>query len=259
MERMLVVVFDDEKKAYEGSRALTQLDSEDSISVHAAAVVKKNADGIVSVMQASDDLPMRTVGGTAIGALIGMLGGPIGMGAGAVAGAITGGIVDFQRSGVNVDFLNDASAKLAPGKWAVVADVSEEWVTPVDTKMEGLGGTVFRSSRENVEGEQHAQEVASLRADIAQLKAEQARSTAGQKAKLQAKIDTLHEKLQEKLEQAQKRSEQHDKETEAKISALKEKAAKAKGNTKAIIKARIVDIRKESKKFSEKLRADKGS
>ena len=130
MERMLVVVFDNESKAYEGSKALTQLDSEGSISAHAKAVIKKNADGTVSVMQTGDDLPIRTMGGTAVGALIGLLGGPIGLGASAAAGAVTGAIMDFHRSGVNVDFLNEASAKLTPGKWAIVSDISEEWVTP---------------------------------------------------------------------------------------------------------------------------------
>src|SRR5271157_2453260 len=159
MERMLVVVFDDESKAYEGSRALTQLDLEGSISAHAAAVVKKNAEGTVSVVQTGDDMPLRTLGGTALGALIGLLGGPIGPGIGALAGAVTGGIMDFHRSGVNVDFRKEASDKLTPGKWAVVADISDEWLTPVDTTMEKLGGTVFRSSRENEENEQHVREV----------------------------------------------------------------------------------------------------
>ena len=45
MERMLVVVFDDEKRAYEGSRALNQLDGDGSIAIHAASVIEKKADG----------------------------------------------------------------------------------------------------------------------------------------------------------------------------------------------------------------------
>ena len=52
MEKMLVVVFDNETKAYEGSHALKQLDGEGSITVHAESVIKKGADGTVSVKQA---------------------------------------------------------------------------------------------------------------------------------------------------------------------------------------------------------------
>ena len=89
MEKMLVVVFENEKKAFEGTRALADLDLEGSIAVHAEAVIQKNQDGTVSMKQGEDDFPVRTVGGTAIGSLIGLLGGPVGFGIGAAIGATT--------------------------------------------------------------------------------------------------------------------------------------------------------------------------
>ena len=49
MDRMLVVVFDNEVKAYEGQRALVQLDGEGSISVYASVVLTKHADGTATV------------------------------------------------------------------------------------------------------------------------------------------------------------------------------------------------------------------
>ena len=61
--------------------------------------------------------------------------------------------------------------------------------------MEALGGTVFRANRENFEDEYLAREVAAIRSQIAQLKAERAKARADQKAKLQAKIDKLEEKV----------------------------------------------------------------
>jgi uncharacterized membrane protein len=251
MERMLVVVFENELKAYDGSRALKELDSEGSISVHAGAVIKKNDDGTATIKQAGDDFPIRTIGGTAVGSLIGLLGGPIGVAVGAVGGTLTGAVWDMYHAGVNEDFLNEVSAKLTPGKWAIVADVSEEWITPVDTRMEALGGTVFRVIRENVEDDQYARDVAGIKADIAQLKAEHAKSRADRKAKLQAKIDNLNTKLQNKLAQAKQKSEQRQKEAKAKVDALEKKAAKAKSDEKAAIEARIADIKARSKKASE--------
>ena len=124
------------------------------------------------------------------------------MAIGAVGGTFVGSVWDMSRAGVNADFLDDVSAKLTPGKWAVVSDVSEEWITPVDTRMEAIGGTVFRSARENVEHERYAKDVAAIKADIAQLKAEQAKSRTEHKAKLQTKIDNLNNKLNAKLEKA---------------------------------------------------------
>src|SRR6516162_2460047 len=134
MERMLVVVLDDDSKAYEASRALNQLDAEGSITVHAESVITKNQDGTVTMEQADGDFPVRTVGGTAIGSLVGLLGGPVGLGVGAAAGAIAGSLSDLITAGVDSSFLDDISDVLTPGKHAVVADISEEWVTPVDTR-----------------------------------------------------------------------------------------------------------------------------
>jgi uncharacterized membrane protein len=171
MEKMLVVVFDNETKAYEGSRALNQLDFEGTITIHAKAVISKNSDGTVSVKRGEDDFPVRTVSGTAIGSLIGLLGGPVGLGIGAVAGALAGSIGDLYVAGVNADFLDNVSALLTPGKCAVVADVSEEWVTPVDSRMEAAGGVVFRSLRTTVEDDQRARDVAELKEGGAQSEA----------------------------------------------------------------------------------------
>src|SRR5271157_3595455 len=90
MERMLVVLFNDESKAYEGSRALSQLDGEGSITIHAESVIQKNVDGTVTVKRAEGDFPIRAIGGTAIGSLIGLLGGPVGLAVGATIGATAG-------------------------------------------------------------------------------------------------------------------------------------------------------------------------
>src|SRR3974390_3076645 len=199
MEKMLVVVFDSEPKAYQGSRALAQLDAEGSIAIHAESVIQKNNDGTVTVKQLDDDFPVRTVGGTAIGSLIGLLGGPIGMGVGAAAGALAGCIGDLHVAGVDAEFLDQVAGALTPGKCAVLADISEEWVTPIDTRMEPLGGAVFRTPRKSFEDEQRARDVAVLRAEIAELKAEHARSGADRKAKIQFRIDKLSAKLQGKF------------------------------------------------------------
>ena len=252
MEKMLVVVFDNESKASDGHRALKELDSEGIISVHAEAVIKETEDGaVLNTEPSGEDFPVRTVGGTAIGALIGLLGGPVVSGIGSAIGFIGGAIGDLYPDRVNAEFLDDVSARLTPGKWAIVAEISEDLITSVDARMEALGGTVFRIARKNVEHEQFAMDVAAIKADIAQLKEEQAKSRADQKAKLQTKINNLNEKLRTKLEAAKLRSIEQGKEAKAKVEALEKKAAKAKGETKARIKVRIAEIKEEYKKKDE--------
>ena len=255
MERMLVVVFDNESKAYEGSRVLNQLDSEGSITIHAEAVIGKNNDGTLTVKQGEGDFPVRTVSGTAIGSLIGLLGGPAGLAVGALAGTMVGSIADLFVAGVDSDFLAEASNALTPGKYAIVADVSEEWVTPVDTRMEALNGFVFRTARQSFEEAQRAREVAEVRAEMDQLKAEHARAKAEHKAKLQAKIDGLNTRLQAKLQQARKRSEQIKNETDAKVQGLQKKASKAQGDAKAVINARVTEIKKQYEQWVERAKS----
>jgi len=245
MEKMLAVVFDSESKAYQGSRALAQLDAEGSIAIHAESVINKNDDGTVTVKQFDGDFPVRTVGGTAIGSLVGLLGGPVGMGVGAAAGALAGSIGDLHVAGVNAEFLDQVTAALEPGKCAVLADISEEWVTPVDTRMESLGGTVFRTPRKSFEDEQRAKDVAALRAEIAELKSEHACARADRKAKIQATIDELSAKLQGKFDEAKLRSGQIRSETEAKIKALQKKAEQSQAEMKATLGARVTQIRKD--------------
>jgi len=251
MERMLVVVFDDEKKTYDGFKALAALDTEGSISVYGEAIVKKNDDGTVTVKQVNTDFPISTVSGTAIGSFIGLLGGPIGVAVGAVGGTFAGSILDIDRACVNAGFIDDVSARLTPGKWAIVSEISEEWVTPVDTRMEALGGIVFRSARWYVEQNQNARDVAAFKAEIVQLKAEQARARADQKARLQTKIDTLNKNLNATVEQVKQTADQQEKEAKAKIKALEKKAADAKGEVEAAIEKRIAGIKESLKQSRE--------
>ena len=98
MDRMLVVVFDNENKAYEGKKALLQLDGEGSISVYGYAVVAKSADGTITVKQGDDYGPLGTLAGTAVGSLIGLLGGPVGLAIGAVAGLTVGATADLNNA-----------------------------------------------------------------------------------------------------------------------------------------------------------------
>ena len=59
-------------------------------------------------------------------------------------------VYDLANLGVGEDFLTEVAEYLQPGKAAVVAEVWEEWTVPVDTRMEALGGVVFRRSRNEV-------------------------------------------------------------------------------------------------------------
>jgi len=98
---------------------------------------------------------------------------------------------------------------------------------------------------------EEAREVAALKADIAHVREEIARSAEEQKAKLQAELDALHQKLRSMLTHTTQRSARGGKEVAHKVQAMEKKAAKAPLKAKAAIKARI-KVRKKSKKATKR-------
>ena len=227
MDRMLVVVFDNESKAYEGKKALLQLDGEGSITVYGYAVVAKNSDGTTTVKQGDDYGPLGTLTGTAVGSLIGLLGGPLGVAIGAAAGLTVGAAVDVNNAGIGYDFIDDVTKVLLPNRVAVIAEIDEDWTTPVDNRMEAIGGIVFRRALSDVKQTIHDEHIAAMKADIAQMKAEHAQARADRQAKLHEKINQLDSKLQAQLQKAKEQRQAAERQAQAKVDILKAKAKAA--------------------------------
>ena len=228
MDRMLVVIFDSENKPYEGKKALSELENEGSIVIYAYAVLGKNPDGTTTLKQTDDQGPLGSLVGTSLGSLIGVLGGPVGLAIGAGAGLLAGSTVDLDNARVGEDFVDDVTQALQPNKFAVVADIQEDWTTPVDSRMEAIGGKVFRRALSEVKQTLHDEHVAAMQAELAQMKAEQAKAHADRKAKLQEKINQLDSKIQARLEKAKQQRQAAERQAKAKVDILKAKAAALK-------------------------------
>ena len=228
MDRMLVVVFDNETKAYEGKEALLRLDGEGSISVYAYAVLAKHADGTATVKQGDDSGPLGSLVGTSFGSVIGLLGGPVGLAIGASAGLAVGAAADLNNARIGDDFIDDVTRVLLPNRVAVVAEIEEDWTTPVDTRMEAIGGSVFRRALSDVKHSIHEENVAAMKADLAQMKAEHSKAHADRKAKLQEKINQLDSKIQAQLQKAKDGREAAERQAQAKVRVLEAKAATAR-------------------------------
>lgn len=228
MDRMLVVVFDNEAGAHAGKQSLRALDREGSISVFASAVLAKRADGTTYVTQGDELGIFGTLVGTSLGTFLGLLGGPVGVAIGATTGLGLGVGVDLDHARIGDDFIDDVTKQLTPKKAAVVAEIDEDWTAPVDNLMESLGGTVFRRALSEVRHTVNQEEVAAMKADLAQLKAEHAQSRADRKGKLMDRINQLDSKIQARLQKAKERREAGEREAQAKAEALRVKAAAAK-------------------------------
>ena len=188
------------------------------------------ADGTATVKQSDDASPLGMLAGTSIGSLIGLLGGPVGLAIGATVGFLTGATADIDNARVGADFVDDVSKVLSPGRVAVVAQVDEEWTTPVDTRMDPLGGIVFRRALSEVQDTVDDEEVAGIKADIAQMKAEHAQAHADRKAKIQEAINNSIPNCKRDCSWRKIGAQLPQREAQAKAKVLKAKAATASSN-----------------------------
>jgi hypothetical protein len=55
-----------------------------------------------------------------------------------------GGAVDLDRADIRQQAADETRLVLGIGQSAVIANVSEDWTAPIDKRMAGLGGHVYR-------------------------------------------------------------------------------------------------------------------
>jgi len=228
MNRMLVVVFSEASKAFDGREALKSMDRDGSAPVYALAVITRKADGTSIVNEEGDSGPRGTLLGTSLGSFIGLLGGLPGVAIGAIAGSVGGMASDLDNARIGADFVDEVSRQLTAGKTALVAEIEEEWTTAIDQRMEELGGVVYRRALSEVRDAANSEDVAAMRADLAQMKAEHAQAHSDWKAKLQEKINQLDSKIQTQLQKAKERREAAERQAKAKVEVLKAKAEATK-------------------------------
>jgi uncharacterized membrane protein len=253
MDKMLVVVFDGEARAYDGLRALKSLDAEGSITLYACAVIAKDAKNNIGVRQAADQGPLGSAVGLFTGSLLGLWAGPLGFAVAAGTGMLGGILFDLARSGASAEFLKEAGDELEPGMVALVAEIAEDWVTPLDARMEALGGKVFRRARQQLVDAQIEAEISAHEQDVATLKAEMLRATAAHKAKIEARLGKAKAKLQAAQDRARSAIDATTKESEAKIALLQERAATSVGEAKAALTVRIERTRAEVRERRDRL------
>ena len=244
MEKLIAVVFDDQTKAFAGFEVLRQLDGDGEISVYEAQMIQKEAAGTIRYIDNTNKLTFPVVGGsTAVGVLIGLLGGPLGAFIGGMAAGLISSIADAEHGGVTDEFVEDVNTAMTPGKFAVIADVSEDWATPLDLQMEKIGGVVFRRIRTEVKHLHHDRDVAAHRAEMEELKAERAQAKADRQAKIDAKIDAVRKKLEAALERHRHSMLARENERDVKIESLKKKASLMEGENRRRLESRIAKVR----------------
>jgi hypothetical protein len=195
------------------------------------------------------------------GGLIGLLGGPIGAAVGLGTGTLIGAAFDLTKEGIDRDFVEDAGARLEPGKAAVIAEIDEQWQAPLDTRMDGLGGKLVRRTQTQIEDaylereiETAQKELASLEAEtLAEVTAAQTEKARKRAEKLQAKIDASKRKVQEKEDELARKLQSVRDEGDRKIAVLETQKATATSESKAALERRLADVRSDYERRTGRL------
>ena len=243
MHKILISVFDTETTAFQGIAALKELHRDGDITLYASTVVAKDASGWQSIKQADDSGPAGTLVGLVGGTLIGLLGGPVGVAVGAYAGTVGGMMFDMFNAGVGMDFVNEVAAEIAPGKVAIVADIDETWVTPVETRLGALGATTFRRMPDEVIDDALVRETESAQAELDQLDAELRTSAGEARAKVEAAIEAQRTKLHTLATRIDTTIATQRSELEARLATLQAQRARAQDSQKTQIEARMADLK----------------
>lgn len=243
MNKLLVAIFNSETAADAGLNALRALHAAGDITLYANAVLGRDAQGVVSVKQALGTGAIGTATGLAVGSLLGLLGGPVGVAIGAATGTLAGAVRDFWAAGVGLDFIEEAAEHLLPGKVALVAEIEEEWVIPVDTALEAAGGQVFRRTRSEVAEAQFNHDIAAFKSEIGELESEAFHASDAAKVRLQAKLSAAKTSLDSAVHRAQQRVDTLRQEADAKVESLRMQFSQAKGDVKGRIEDRMKRVK----------------
>ena len=250
MDKMIVIVFDREPAAYAGSRALKELHWEGSITLYSGSVIVKESNGRIQLKQVVNLGQAGSVLGTATCSLVGALADEAATGKGNAFGCQAPNLSD---AGVSEDFLRDVARSLRPSKSAVVAEIEEDWITPLDSLMDMLGGIVFRRVRAELGDAQLEREAIVLHAETKHLRDELSHVVGPAKMKLQVKAEEARTRLERTRDQAQRRLDAMMLEADAKVRSLQAQAASAADYAKANIERRIADIQAEYQTRSRRL------
>jgi len=176
------------------------------------------------------------------------------MAVGAATGTLVGVTTDVFRDSVDFGFVEQVREAMTPGKVAVVADIEETWVTPVDLTLTEQGGIVFRRLRHEVVEDQLAREHAEFEEELKELKKDLATATSDAKARIQARIASVERSIDETRAQAAARAKKLTAEWAAKREAMEKQLKDTSMRERARIKDQMDKAKQEFEIRTGKLR-----
>jgi uncharacterized membrane protein len=136
---VFMAVYDSEDRAKTTLDTLKDMDKAGSIEVIDAAVISKDSEGKIHVVETAELTPKKAAKrGAVVGVILGLIFPPSVIAAG-LAGGIVGALIGrFSDTGLfDNSQLKEAAESLPPGSSAIIGVFEDKWVEQMTTALEG--------------------------------------------------------------------------------------------------------------------------
>jgi uncharacterized membrane protein len=220
MGSFLVVVFPDEASTNGAAQALRSLHASGTIALYGLALVVREVDGTLALRVPASLGSLGAAVGIVVDTLTRFGSSPQSIGMGASSRAPLGVLGEFLNLGLGVDFIEETSRAILPACAAIVAEIGEHWLAPVDLRMAAMGGTIVRRQRADTAAQQVRQEVEALDAELSQLEQEADRLGGHARKAISMRADAIRARLEAANLRAEAMLSRLQQEMEAKMEAL---------------------------------------
>lgn len=145
--KIIFASFKEEDAANEALKSLKEAEEIKLANINNAAVIKKDADGKLHIIETADMEGGKSAGiGALVGGAIGLIGGPAGIAIGAAMGALLGGATAYRDAGFSDENLQQLGEALQPRTSTIVAVIEERWASVVERELTKKGADIMTAS-----------------------------------------------------------------------------------------------------------------
>jgi uncharacterized membrane protein len=144
MSNLIVMTFESRDEASKVRQTLRELERSGRLSLDDAAVIRKDADGRLTVDNEVDrGVKLGAIGGGLLGLLLSFIFPVLGLVVGAAGGALVGRMADL---GIDQQFVKDVSSSLQPNSSALFIIVRDAAPDIVIAALEPYQGTLYHTT-----------------------------------------------------------------------------------------------------------------
>jgi hypothetical protein len=235
MDKMLVAVFDDLRRASAAAKTMKDRCESGALLAYALAVVAIDVRGISSV----DFIPVQGEADPMLKSptrnFLKLLAAPFYSLELGSSGAAAAAMIEKARLGIDAGFIDTVTPHLLPGRAAIVAEIEDQLAADLSTLVESHGGKIFSCARYESMDAQIFADIDALRGELQRLEHDLERAPDREKAQMEARVRLVRAKFLATKELARQQAASIRHEGEAKIVLLQQRATAASGDIKMIL------------------------